>query len=245
MWVVAGLAYDVAWTEDTLKRTPGEGVAQVGVKGNVDARLRPAGVAAGTVEQNDVFIEVGVVVDGGAPMRIGVFGSPGAGGGEDRGEAAAEAGFFEFAEVEFVDLTDGSEAVFKSHAGGRDTLGRSGAGVVGEEEIEKIAVFVKDDAYVTVAAGEEAVFGVAVDGVAGLEDDAEVFDGGTVIAGDGGTDFWGGKVGAGAALFGFMVVEEEDGAVFVAPGGFKPDGTVLFGVEFDFAGIRKLELIGA
>ncbi len=245
LWIVAGLAGYVARTEHSLEGTPGEGVAQIGVKGNVDARLRPAGVTARTVEEDDVFVEVGVVVDGGAPMGIGVFGLPGASGWEDGRDFAAEAGFFEFAEVELFDIAYGCEAIFESHAGGGDALGRSGAGVVGKEEIEEFSVFVEDDADVAVAAGEETVFSIAVDGVAGLKNDAEVLDSGTVVAGNGSSDFGGGEVGTAAALFWLVVVEEQEGAVIVAPDGFKPDGAVLFGIEIYFAGICEAELIGA
>lgn len=48
--VVAGLACDVARAQDFLEGAPSEGVAKVGVEGDVDAGLRPARGAAGTVE---------------------------------------------------------------------------------------------------------------------------------------------------------------------------------------------------
>lgn len=170
-------------------------------------------------------------------MGVCVFSLPGAGGGEDGGEPAAETGFFEFAEVELFDFANWGEPIFESHSGGSDTLRGGGAGVVGEEEVEEFAVFVEDDTDISMAAGEEPVFGVAIDGVTRFEDDAEVLDGGTVVTGDGRSYFWGGEVGAGTTLFWFVVVEKEQSAVVVAPDRFKPDRAVPYGVEFDFASV--------
>ena len=176
-------------------------------------------------------------MDGWAPVGIGVFGLPTASGREDGGDFAAEARFFKFAEVEFVYFAYWGETIFEGHACGGDALGGSRASVVGEEEVEEFTFFVEDYARVAVTAGEEAVLGVAIDGVARFEDYAEVLDGCSVVAGDGGSDFGSGEVCAGAALLRFVVIEEEEGAVGVAPDGFKPNGAVIFGIEFHFAGV--------
>ena len=243
--IVSGLADDAGTVEDALERLPAKGVAQIGIESDVDAGLGPAGCAAGAVEQNDVFVEVGVVVDRWTPMRIRIFIVPRARGGEDGAEPATEAGFGPLAEVKLIHFTLWGEAVFKGHAGGCYALRGNSAGVVGEEEIKKIAFAVEDDACVAVTAGEEAVFGVAIAGIAGFENNTEILDGGSVVARDCGTDLGSGEAVAGAAEFRFVVVEEEERAVCIAPDRFKPDRAVFGGIESDFAGCAEIGLIGA
>ncbi len=243
--IVARLTDDIGSVEHALERFPIEWIAQIGIEGDVDAGLGPAGSAAGAVEQNDVLVEVRVVVDGRTPMGIGVFRLPGASCGEDGAELAAKAGFVPLTHVELLHFAWGGCAVFKGHAGGGDSLRSSGAGVVGEEEVEEFVFTVEDDAGVAVATGEEAVFGIAIDGVARFENDAEIVDGGSVITRNCGTDFGSGEVAPWAAQFRLVVVEEEECAVFITPDGFKPDGTVFGGIENDLAGIAQIELVGA
>ena len=119
------------------------------------------------------------------------------------------------------------------------------AGVVGEEEIKEIAFAVENDACVAVAAGEKAVFGFAIAGIAGFENNAEILDGGSVVARDCGTDLRSREAVARAAEFRFVVVEEEERAVCIAPDRFKPDRAVFGGIESDFASCAEIKLIGA
>ena len=243
--IIARLADGFGIVEDALEGFPVEGVAQIGIKGDVDAGLGPAGGAAGAIEQNHVLIELGVVVNRRTPMRIGVIALPGACSGKDGAELAAEAGFVPLSPIEFIHFSYGGEAVFKGHAGGGYALRRGWPGVVSEEEIEEFLFAVEDHTYVAMTAGEEAVLSVAIDGIAGFENDAEIVHGGSVIAGDCGPDFGSSETVARAALFRFVVIEEEEGAVCIAPDGFKPDRAVFGGIEDDFAGFAKIELVGA
>ena len=243
--IIARLADGSGIVEDALEGFPGEGVAQIGIKGDVYASLGPAGGAAGAIEENHVPIEVGVVVNRRTPMRIGVSALPGAHSGKDGAELAAETGFGPLSRVEFIYLSRGGEAVFKGHAGGGYALRNGWPGVVSEEEIEELLFAVEDHTCVAMTAGKEAVLSVAIDGIAGFENDAEIVHGGSVIAGDCGTDFGSGETVARAAVFRLVVVEEEEGAVLIAPDGFKPDRAVFGGIEDDFAGFAKIELVGA
>ena len=197
------------------------------------------------IHEDDEPPQVGVPVNGGAPVRVRVGSLPGNARGEDGGDVAADAGFTPSAAVVLGDGAGGIAACVIGHAGDGDALFFEGAGVVGEEEVEEAALAVEDDGEIAVAAGEEAVFGVAIDGVAGIENDAEVADGFSIVVGDGGTDARAGKFVGCADAAGFVVVPEEERAIRVPVDGFKPYGLVVFGVEVDVDGVGEGELIGA
>lgn len=198
------------------------------------------------VEEDDVGVESGVEVDGGSPEGVGVRALPGCHGGEDGGDCAAES-FFGPAAIEVLEEgAGGVKAVLKGEAGDGDSLLCGWSAVIGEEEVEELAIAIEDDGEVAVAAGEEAVGGVAIERIAGSEDEAQIGDGSSAIEGDGGADDGGGEAVAGAKALGFVVIPEQEGAIVVAPDGFEPgregkgrrEGDGEAGIERELAGAR-------
>ena len=243
--IVAGRMADLGGFKNAPGIDPVLRSGEIGVEGRIDADLRPAGLAAGVVHEDDVLFQEGVPVNGRTPMGVRVRLLPGDGGGEDGGHVTAATGLFPGAVMEFLDGGTGLETVGEWHTGDRDALLVESAAVVSKKEIEEVAITVGDDGKIAVTAGEEAVFGVAIDRVTGFEYEPKILDRFSVVVGDGGADAGGSEIVAFADATRFIVIPEKERSVFIAPDGLKPDRFMFGRVEINAFSVGEAELIPA
>src|SRR5688572_3368507 len=112
-----------------------------------------------------------------APMRVRIRLLPGDRGGKNRCHVTAATRLLPGHAMIRSHGRTGLQSLGKRHAGDGDTLFFQSTGVVSKKKVNEIVFAVRDYGEVAVAAGEETVFGVAIDRITGLKDDPEVVDG--------------------------------------------------------------------
>src|SRR5438270_2623261 len=144
------------------------------------------------LSQEDVLAQMRVVVNGWPPEGVRVRHVPVYLGGENGGDAAAEARLIPCARVPFPNFAYRRIAVSVAHARHRDALLGDITGIGADEKVKKLALGISHDREIAVAAREVVIGRIAAKRVRSrLENESEVIPICTIVAGAYGADFRG------------------------------------------------------